>query len=200
LSVVWAGNFTIGKGAHYFLDAWRALAAVRTIRARVYGGIGLPEWVLKPTLPGLALMGSVPQVDLFSAFERADVLVFPTLADGFGMVVTEAFSRGLPAITTDKAGASDLVKHGQNGLIVPAADAAALIEALQWCLDNRKTLYQMRFHALETARRWQWSDYRRLLIAKLAEGVRRAGYTRELGLEFVPSDGLRWHDGLTSVL
>src|SRR5205807_1893133 len=107
----------------------------------------------------LAIMGSVPQVELFAAFERSDVLVFPTLADGFGMVVTEAFSRGLPVITTDQAGASDLVEHGRNGLIIPAGDSAALVEALQWCLDNRKPLYQMRSYALETARRWQWPDY-----------------------------------------
>ena len=46
-------------------------------------------------------MGSVPQPELFGAFEEADVLVFPTLADGFGMVVTEAFSRGLPVIATN---------------------------------------------------------------------------------------------------
>ena len=167
----------------------RARCRERCARAQVYGSIGLPERVLRPVPEGLELMGSVPQVDLFAAFERADVLVFPTLADGFGLVVTEAFSRGLPVITTDKAGASDLVEHGRNGLIIPAADSAALAEALRWCLDNRKALYQMRFHALETARRWQWPDYRRLLIAKITEGLRRAGYAAEFGPEVVVSDG-----------
>jgi glycosyltransferase involved in cell wall biosynthesis len=199
LSVVWAGSMIIRKGAHYFLDAWRALGAGTAAHAQVYGSIGLPERLLKPAPPRLVLMGSVPQVDLFAAFERADILVFPTLADGFGMVVTEAFSRGLPVITTDKAGASDLVEHGRNGLIIPAADSAALTAALQWCLDNRKALYQMRFHALETARQWQWPDYRRLLIAKVIEGLRRAGYARELGPGFVVSEGLKWPEGLTSV-
>ena len=189
LSVVWAGSLIIRKGAHYFLDAWRALDAGKGARAQVYGSIGLPERVLRPVPKGIELMGSVPQQDLFAAFERADILVFPTLADGFGMVVTEAFSRGLPVITTDKAGASDLVEHGRNGLIIPAADSAALVEALRWCLDNRKALYQMRFHALETARRWQWPDYRRRLIAKVTEGLRRAGYSPEFGPEAVASDG-----------
>ena len=47
----------------------------------------------------------------------------------------------------------------------------------------------MRFHALETARRWQWPDYRRLLIAKITEGLRRAGYAAEFGPEVVVSDG-----------
>jgi glycosyltransferase involved in cell wall biosynthesis len=104
------------------------------------------------------------------------------------MVVTEAFSRGLPVITTDKAGASDLIEHGWNGLIIPAADSAALVDALRWCLDNREALYQMRFHALETARRWQWLDYRRMLIAKITEGLGRAGYAAAFGPEIVASD------------
>lgn len=189
LSVVWAGSMIIRKGAHYFLDAWRSLDAGKTACAQVYGSIGLPERVLRPVPKGLELMGSVPQQDLFVAFERADVLVFPTLSDGFGMVVTEAFSRGLPVITTDKAGASDLVEHGRNGLIIPAADSAALAEALRWCLDNRPALYQMRFHALKTAQRWQWPDYRRRLIATITEGLRRAGYAAEFGPEVVGSDG-----------
>lgn len=188
LSVIWAGSLILRKGAHYFLDAWRTLAAMNAARARVYGSIGLPERVLRPVPNGIELKGSVPQPELFAAFESADILVFPTLADGFGLVVTEAFSRGLPVITTDKAGASDLVEHGCNGLVIPAADSVALANTLRWCLDNREALYRMRFRALETARRWQWSDYRRLLIAKVTEGLRRAGYSAEFEPEVVLPD------------
>lgn len=183
LSVIWAGSLIIRKGAHYFIDAWRALDAGGRAEVRLFGKIGVPERVLIPAPPSFHLMGSVPQRELLAAFEEADVLVFPTLADGFGMVVTEAFSRGLPVITTDCAGASDLVEHGKNGLIIPAADSLALADALRWCLDNREALYEMRFRALETARRWQWPDYRRMLITKIREGLQRAGFNAGLGPE-----------------
>ena len=73
---------------------------------------------------------TIPHVELFKQYQKADVLVFPTLCDGFGMVVTEAFAHGLPVITTNRAGAADLVRHGENGLIVPAGDAGALAQAL----------------------------------------------------------------------
>ncbi len=188
LSVVWAGSISIRKGAHYFFDAWRVLRAGNHANASMYGRILLPERILRPIPEGLEVMGSVPQQELFAAFERSDVLVFPTLADGFGLVITEAFSRGLPVITTDRAGGSDLIEHGRNGLIVPAADPAALVEALRWCLDNRDALYQMRFQALETARRWQWVDYRRMLIDKITKGLRNAGYAAEFGPEIRVSD------------
>jgi glycosyltransferase involved in cell wall biosynthesis len=180
MSVVWAGTLSLRKGGHYFVDAWRKLRAGKSAFGLIYGAVGLPERILRPLPEGLEIMGSLPQHELFAAFEKADVLAFPTLADGFGIVITEAFSRGLPVITTDKAGGSALVEHGRNGLIIPAADSVALVEALRWCLDNRESLHQMRFHALETARRWQWLDYRRALVAKISEGLQDAGYATEL--------------------
>jgi len=167
LTIVWAGTFKLGKGAHYFLEAWRHLAAGANARTFVFGAIDVPQQMLSDLPKGIEFRGSVAQSDLFAAFESADVLVFPTLSDGFGMVVTEAFSRGLPVITTDQAGAADLIEHGKNGLIVPAADPVALTDALQWCLDNRERLTDMRQAALETARRHQWGDYRASLRGTL---------------------------------
>ena len=183
LSVVWAGTVSVGKGAHYFVEAWRALRAGNRARARVYGKINLPERVLRPLPEGLELVGHVPQKELLTAFAQADVLAFPTLSDGFGSVVLEAFSCGLPVITTRSAGASEFITHGLNGLVIPAADARALTDALRWCLDNRDALYRMRFAALDTARRWQWPDYRRMLIAKITEGLGSAGHVVDFGPE-----------------
>lgn len=159
LTIIWAGTFQLRKGAHYFLQAWKALDAGPRAVVRVYGSIELPERLLTGA-PDIEFVGSVPQGLLLQAFEQADVLVFPTLSDGFGMVVTEALSRGLPVITTDQAGAADLIQHEYNGLLVPAGDACALRDALRWCLDNRLRLFQMRAAAVATARRYQWADYR----------------------------------------
>jgi len=130
--------------------------------------------------------GSVARPELFEAFEAADVLMFPTLSDGFGMVVTEAFARGLPVITTDQAGASDLVEHEKNGLIIPAGDPESVRRALNWCLENRERLGEMRCAALASAKGWQWSDYRRALIDAVSTGLTRAGYAPRFGSSLNP--------------
>jgi glycosyltransferase involved in cell wall biosynthesis len=103
-------------------------------------------------------------------YRSSSALIFPTLCDGWGMVATEAWSCGLPVITTDCAGASDMLKDHENGLLVRAADAGSILEALDWCLANPRELAGMRESALATAASWQWSDYRRLL----ADVLRRA--------------------------
>jgi glycosyltransferase involved in cell wall biosynthesis len=160
---LWAGNFTFRKGAHYLLEAWREGGFGRHARLRVFGTVGLPDRVLHPLPDGVELCGSIPRSELMAHYGSSDALIFPTLCDGWGMVVTEAWSRGLPVIITDCAGAADLLKNGQNGLLIRAGDARAIVESLEWCLAHRSELRAMREAALSTAESWQWADYRRML-------------------------------------
>jgi glycosyltransferase involved in cell wall biosynthesis len=174
---LWAGTFSVRKGAHYLLQAWQQLQLKQVAQLNVYGAMGLPESLLKTVPDSVHLTGTVPRSELYPIYHRSDVLVFPTLCDGFGMVVTEAFAQGLPVITTDRAGAADLVQHGVNGLIIPAGNVQALAAALEWCITHRSELRSMRQAALETAKNWQWSDYRHRLIQQLKAGLMSANYS-----------------------
>ena len=174
---LWAGTFSVRKGAHYLLDAWKRLQPGAKARLDVFGAMELPSSLHQGLLDSVEFSGTVPRSELYALYRSADVLVFPTLCDGFGMVVTEAFAHGLPVITTNRAGAADLVRHGVNGLIIPAGDVQALTAALDWCITHRKELKAMRQAALETAASWQWSDYRRVLVENLLDGLRVAGYS-----------------------
>ena len=168
LRAVYAGNITLGKGVPYLLEAWRRLPVAAYARLDIYGQIGLPADLLAPADDTIRFHGPRPRAELFQAFEQADVLVFPSLADGFGMVVAEAMAHGLPVIVTDMTGAADLVTP-ENGLVIPSADAEALTQALAWCLDNRQRLQAMRTGALETACRHQWPAYRTALAGGLRQ-------------------------------
>lgn len=167
LTLFWAGGFTPLKGAAYVVEAWRRARLGDHARLVVYGNIGLPDLVLEPRPEGIDFRGNVPREELLAALPQADALLFPSLADGFGMVATEAWSRGVPVLTTPRAGAADLVRPADNGLVFQAGSAEAIIETVNWCLANRAQLRAMREAALATAARWQWSDYRRELAAIL---------------------------------
>jgi glycosyltransferase involved in cell wall biosynthesis len=66
-------------------------------------------------------------------FQTSDIFVFPSIEDGFAIVVAEAMACGLPVITTRNTGASDLIQPGVNGEIVPIRDPEAIAEAvLKW--------------------------------------------------------------------
>ena len=165
---LWSGTFSIRKGAHYLIDAWRKNHFGRHARLRVFGAQGLPPELLANLPEGIEFGGSIPRDQLMVHYQTSDALIFPTLCDGFGMVATEAWSRGLPVITTDCAGAADLLKPNNNGLLIPAGSSEAIAEAIAWCLDHRDQLRAMRESSLATAAAWQWADYRLALTTALS--------------------------------
>lgn len=172
LRFIWAGTFSVRKGAHYLIDAIRSMtsAEVNAFTLDVYGAVTLPDALLKNLPRQIRLMGSIPRSELFQKMRESDLLVFPTLCDGFGLVVNEAFAQGLPVLTTPRAGAGDLIREGENGWLVAPADAAALAAGLAKTIEQRNRLPEMRMNAQATARDWQWADYRRE-IAKAVTGL-----------------------------
>lgn len=177
IQFLWAGTFSVRKGAHYLLQAWQQMHASGKAQLKVFGAMGLPDALLSSVPDSIQFSGTIPRSELYQIYRNSDALVFPTLCDGFGMVVTEAFAQGLPVITTNRAGAADLVQDGVNGLIVPAGDAAALADALEWCTNHRAELAAMGQAARETAAGWQWSDYRQTLITHLQDGLKVSGHS-----------------------
>jgi glycosyltransferase involved in cell wall biosynthesis len=176
LRVLWVGTLSIRKGAHYLLSAWKNFVQAGDATLDVYGAIGLPDRMMRDLPPSIRIYPTIPRSELSSRYYSADVLVFPTLCDGFGMVITEAFAHGLPVITTRQAGAVDLVRHGENGLIIAPADSHALYEALQWCATHRTQLKAMRQLAVETARAGQWENYRKTLVGNIRASLETMGY------------------------
>ncbi len=168
---LFVGAVALHKGVHHLLAAWRQLRlSARTATLEIVGDMALPRAVLRDCPDSVRFTGRLLSEKVFERYRQADALVFPTLCDGFGMVVTEAFSQGLPVITTPRAGAADLIREGVNGFVVPAADPETLARTLDWCLTHRADLFAMRAAARATAAAWQWSDYRRQLITEIQRG------------------------------
>ena len=172
LNFIWAGTFSLRKGAHYQLTAWRDRHLGRHATLDVYGSVSVPERLLRPAPEGIRFHGAVAREELLNAFQRADALVFPTLCDGFGMVVTEAWSQGLPVILTPRAGACDLLREGENGFSVPPGNADFLGEQLEKLISEPAPLMPMREAALATAASRQWSHYRADLAKIVAAQLR----------------------------
>jgi glycosyltransferase involved in cell wall biosynthesis/predicted metal-dependent phosphoesterase TrpH len=85
--------------------------------------------------------GELHGEELAQAFASADFLVFPSTTDTFGRVVLEAMASGIPCIVSDVGGPRENVAHGDHGLIVPADNEAALVDAMRlmaFSLDRAK--------------------------------------------------------------
>lgn len=104
----------------------------------------------------------------WGALAEMDVLVLPSEAEGFGLVLIEAMAAGVPVVATDVPGIRDVVQNGVNGLLVPVRDPAALAKALRRLEEDsrlRKSLIEG--GKLSVQERYSWQNvlmrYRRSL-------------------------------------
>lgn len=66
----------------------------------------------------------------------ADILILPSYSEGLPNVVMEALSCGTPAIVTDVGGCPEVVKDGETGFVVPVGDVEALINKIEYLVEN----------------------------------------------------------------
>jgi len=65
-----------------------------------------------------------------------DMVVHPSLQEGFANAVLEAMAAGKPVVATDVGGNPEAVVQGETGLLVPPRDSRALADAIIWMLDH----------------------------------------------------------------
>ena len=158
LQVLFVGLLIQHKGIGYLLDAIDRLGSQveltligRRFQANACVDEACRRWRWFETLPH----GQVMDVMM-----ESDVLVLPSLGEGFGLVVTEALSCGLPVIVTPNVGASDLVRDGHEGYVVPVSSADAIAERLHTLHCDRELLAAMSRNAQATAAERSWASYR----------------------------------------
>jgi len=95
----------------------------------------------------VTLLGELSGAALDAAYEAADLFVLPTHYEGYGMVVAEALSRGIPVVSTATGAIPDLVGD-DAGTLVPPGDAEALSAVLEHLMNDRASMRQLREGAL----------------------------------------------------
>jgi alpha-maltose-1-phosphate synthase len=152
------GSVTARKGAPLLVDAWKR-CAFDGAELLLVGPITAEDRVLIPSLPGLHVIGKLPHRELPELMQQCDVLVFPSYAEGFALVLLEALSSGMPIITTTATAGPDLITDGVEVRIISPGDVVALTLALREFSDNPGELKSMGHAARSSAERFSWDAY-----------------------------------------
>ena len=159
------------KGVGVMVEAWKQL---RAPDAELWLAGGGDDAVIEAAraVPGVRVLGKLGPDELRKAYRDASVFVFPTFYDGFGMVLLEAMSSGLPVIATPNCAAPDLIQNGAAGVVFPAGDPAALCSAMADACANRAAWAGRGMAAREIAKAHTWEAYGKRWATLLREVVR----------------------------
>lgn len=157
LRVLFVGTVSLRKGMLDLADAVERLPT-GAFDVDILGEVMREAEPIVRRLRGRATFhGRVPQADLPPYYRKADVFVFPTIEDGFAVVLAQAKAAGLPIVATPNCAAPDLLADGVDGWIVPIRDGEALADRLIGLAADRPTLAHAAALAATTHRPSDWT-------------------------------------------
>lgn len=169
LRLLYVGGLSQRKGLSYLCQAVRAFG--NRVSVTIIG-LGSAASLVREELPNAVFLGSLPHSDVLEQMREHDVLLFPSLFEGFGLVVTEAMSQGMVVISTDRTGLPD-ISNDDCAICVPAADADAIQAAIDMLLSAPDKVRLLGTEALARAASYTWADYRERLYYEVISLVGR---------------------------
>jgi|ERR1700682_965602 len=156
LTVLFVGVCAVRKGLHFALDAWLRSPAHRDGTFLIAGEF-LPAYREKlaaqlshPSVRVLGHRNDVPEL-----MRKSDILVLPSIEEGFGLVCAEAMGSGCVPLVSEAC--TDLCKHVHNALVHPIADVDALTQHITLLHENHKCLARLKAEALRSAADCTWT-------------------------------------------
>ena len=150
-NVLYVGSVSVRKGIRYLIEAFKMLE-IPNKKLTIVGPVdqisGIEDLEITDDI---VFAGVLKGAELEKAYQAADVFCLPTIEDGYGLVLGEALSYGLPLITTTNSGGLDLIAEGKEGFIVPIRNSLAIYEKLKLLSGDIELLGKMKLAALGKA-------------------------------------------------
>jgi glycosyltransferase involved in cell wall biosynthesis len=159
---LFVGRLESAKGVAALLDAWQRVDTEATLTLIGTGSLdaAVRRRLERSGLSRVELVEHLARDDLAVAYGDADVFVFPSVSDPWGLVLNEAMASGLPVIAASAAGAvDDLVIDGVNGIVVPPYDPGPLAAAIEALAVDRDRRLEMGARSRERIGRFRPHDW-----------------------------------------
>lgn len=100
----------------------------------------------------------LPEFELPAHYAWGDIFLFPTIEDGYAVVLPQAQAAGLPILTTPNCSGPDIIREGETGWILPIRSPEMFVERLHWCDGHRSELADMCSTIYHQFKPRDWSD------------------------------------------
>lgn len=161
LQIFYAGAIAPHKGIHHLFGALADLPP-RSIQLTLAGYWleGFQDWLRGRYRIPYNYVGMLDPKELSTVYRQMHLFIFPSLRDGFGLVLLEALASGIPIAASLHSGAPDIIEEGKEGWLFPAGDPDGLRRTLERALNRRDALIEMGGNARKLVERLTWGAYR----------------------------------------
>ena len=166
IKALFVGGLSQQKGLSYLFEAVNGLENHIELTIVGRGDLGgCPA--LESALKKVNHIPSLSHDRILDLMSEHDLFIFPSLFEGFGLVITEAMSQGTPVITTERTCGPDIITHGKDGWIVKAGSAKPIRELLMDFIRHPEMIQEVGRNAMMTAASRPWRCYEQELAVSV---------------------------------
>jgi N-acetyl-alpha-D-glucosaminyl L-malate synthase BshA len=173
--IIFVGRLHSVKGVEYLVEAMKYITQKNEKARLIIVGDGPEREKLETLVKKLDInrnvlfIGRISNEDIPKYMIMSDVLVLPSLQEGFPNTLLEAMASGLPIIATNVGGIPEIIKNGENGFLVEPKNSEAIAEKVLCFLENNELRKMVIEKNIETVKRYRWED----ITEKLEEKYKR---------------------------
>lgn len=164
-NMLFVGQSVERKGLNRLINSWSKLKLKNSILTLVGRDINYNVQLSESCK--IQSVGRLTDSNLRQAMSKSDMLVLPSIAEGFGLVLLQSLACGTPVMATDNTGLQDIISQGNVGKIIPFDEIDNLSDYLQWAYDNKDSLGSLTSLCTETADTFSWGSFRKNILNSL---------------------------------
>ena len=156
--ILFVGRLVWEKDLRTFAEIYDLLTNIRNDISFVIVGDGPIRRDLKKLMPEALFLGHKSGIELSTIFASSDLFVFPSTTETFGNVVLESMASGLVPVCSDEGGASNSIKHNQNGIVCKAKDSIDFSKQIISLLKDEERLKMLSVNCIDYASKQSWEN------------------------------------------
>ena len=169
LKILFVGEINQRKGIYQILEAAKQLKDLN-IEFNLVGTGVCPE-LYKPYEQYVNFLGRVSFEILQEKYGTSHIFIFPSMGEGFGLVIPEALSSGLPVIASKNCSGPDIIQDGYNGFVIDAGSTKQLVDKIKWFYEHMEQLPVFQNNAIQSVKEMTWGNYEEILVSQLREKI-----------------------------
>jgi glycosyltransferase involved in cell wall biosynthesis len=160
--IMYLGGLTKRKGIYETIYAFHKLLTMRTDVKLLIGGVGEELSRMQKKIAQLKIdkyveyLGFVPETELPSLYNQADLFIYPSKYEGFGYTVLEALASGIPVITSNISSLPEVV--GDAAITVDPTNIEEISTKMNYILDNENVQTELRQKGPKQASKYKWEN------------------------------------------